>query len=387
MIYLFTATFPFGNAESFLEDEILYLSRKFDEVQIIPLSGGMFKKREVPSNCNVHTPIIKSRLQKLVRGLFHHKTFVTYMKDFFQRRCFCDRVRFREWCASYFNTNCALHDQYIRNLSLSPKDVCYFYWGKGLNPLSLFFSNDAKCVSRFHGEWDLWEETGHGYAPIRSILAKRLNLAVFISEKGESYFHKRYPYCETMVSRLGSRDMGIGTKSTDDHIRIVSCSAVYDLKRVPLIFESICRISNKKVIWTHLGDGPDFESLKEMVKSAPSNISVNLKGWISHEEVLAFYKNNPVDVFINLSTNEGIPVSIMEAISFDIPVVATNVGGTSEIVNDKTGILISANPTTEEASRAIQNVVIGNLNPRGFWDKYYNAEKNYYEFANIISNL
>lgn len=55
------------------------------------------------------------------------------------------------------------------------------------------------------------------------------------------------------------------------------------------------------------------------------------------------YSEHPVDVFINLSTNEGVPVSIMEAISFDIPIVATDVGGTSEIVTDETGILVSSN--------------------------------------------
>ena len=347
----------------------------------------MFKKRDVPSNCNVHTPIIKSRMQKLVRGLFHHKTFVIYVKDFFKKGCFCDRVKFREWCASYFNTNCALHDAYIRKLDLTPKDVCYFYWGKGLNPLSLFASNQAKCVSRFHGEWDLWEETGHGYAPIRSLLATRLNLAVFISEKGETYFRQRYPYCKTMVSRLGSRDMGTGTKSTDDCLRIVSCSAVYDLKRVPLIFETLCHIKDKEIIWTHLGDGPDFAELQELVKSAPSNLKIILPGWVTHEDVLNFYKKNPVDVFINMSTNEGIPVSIMEAISFDIPIVATNVGGNSEIVNENTGILISSNPTPEEASRAILRVLDIKLTPRVYRNKYYNAEQNYTEFANVLSDL
>ena len=48
--------------------------------------------------------------------------------------------------------------------------------------------------------------------------------------------------------------------------------------------------------------------------------------------MLDYYKNNIIDIFINLSASEGIPVSIMDAISFGIPCIATNVGGTGEIV-------------------------------------------------------
>jgi len=49
---------------------------------------------------------------------------------------------------------------------------------------------------------------------------------------------------------------------------------------------------------------------------------------LPHNDVLNYYASNPVDVFINTSSSEGLPVSIMEAMSFGIPVIATNVGGT-----------------------------------------------------------
>lgn len=41
-----------------------------------------------------------------------------------------------------------------------------------------------------------------------------------------------------------------------------------------------------------------------------------------------------------MSDSEGIPVSIMEAMSFGIPVIARNVGGMSEIVNEENGLLL-----------------------------------------------
>ena len=60
-------------------------------------------------------------------------------------------------------------------------------------------------------------------------------------------------------------------------------------------------------------------------------------------------------MFINVSSTEGIPVSIMEAMSFGIPVIATAVGGTPEIVNNENGYLLSKDPSAKELAEVIQN--------------------------------
>lgn len=56
---------------------------------------------------------------------------------------------------------------------------------------------------------------------------------------------------------------------------------------------------------------------------------VELTVLLGNQLVYDFYRNNDVDVFVNLSESEGIPVSIIETISFGVPVVATDVGGNS----------------------------------------------------------
>ena len=62
--------------------------------------------------------------------------------------------------------------------------------------------------------------------------------------------------------------------------------------------------------------------LKSKVDSFPDNIQVILKGWVPNKKVIEFYRTNPVNLFLNFSFQEGIPVSIMEAISFGIPILA-----------------------------------------------------------------
>lgn len=59
-------------------------------------------------------------------------------------------------------------------------------------------------------------------------------------------------------------------------------------------------------------------------------------------------------MFINVSSSEGLPVSIMEACSFGIPIIATNVGGTAEIVQaGVNGILLKEQFETEVLKQAI----------------------------------
>jgi glycosyltransferase involved in cell wall biosynthesis len=110
--------------------------------------------------------------------------------------------------------------------------------------------------------------------------------------------------------------------------------------------------------------------------------------------VLSWYAENNPSLFINVSTTEGIPVSIMEAMSFGIPVIATDVGGTSEIVNDGNGMLLPKNPEIS----LISNIILQfyNLNDETkiklkrevytSWANNFDAEKNYNDFLKNINH-
>jgi len=258
--------------------------------------------------------------------------------------------------------------------------------------LSLFWSNKCHFVSRFHGAWDLWEEDFDDYAPLRQQVVNHLEKAYFISKKGADYFKVKYPHANTQICRLGSRDFGNKNRTLGCVVKIVSCSTIYPLKRIPLIYKTVClfakRNSEKKVEWTHIGGGPNYSELELLTKGHNCiNLHINLVGLCNHDEVIEFYKKNDYSVFINLSTNEGVPVSIMEAISFNIPVIGTDVGGTSEIVTSLTGQLVSSDPSESEVAEAIEFLQTAGICPREFWMKYYNASTNYSSFAKELATL
>lgn len=389
-VFLFTAAFPFEQTESFLEEEIGYLCREFEQVVITPLYGSM-RTREVPDNCVVNSPILPSaKLRNYATALLPNRAFPLYAKEFFTHRVWSSARRLKSWLISYAQSCNILRSKSVKTIlsEATAEDVLYFYWGKGSNIIPLFYPGKYTSVGRFHGEWDLWEESCGGYAPLRDKLSKRLDLALFISERGKEYYETKYPGNPTALSRLGARDCGLGMRSDDGTLRILSCSTIYPLKRVPLILQAVKSLQGKDVEWTHIGGGPDLEAVQKMAAEANNpRLKINLMGQMSHDEVIEYYRTHRIDLFINLSTNEGIPVTIMEAISFGVPVIATNVGGTSEIVNDQTGILLAADPALDQILSAIEEIVHKTTDPRGYWEQYYNAEKNYTEFTRIIKSI
>ncbi|WP_331234215.1 glycosyltransferase family 4 protein [Natronorarus salvus] len=92
------------------------------------------------------------------------------------------------------------------------------------------------------------------------------------------------------------------------------------------------------------GDSTYERRLRRRVKGAGIEDRVHFLGWV--EEMPAYL--NSLDLFVLPSHNEGIPGSVREALSTGLPVVATDVGGTSEVViNGKTGILVQPGETSE----------------------------------------
>lgn len=129
------------------------------------------------------------------------------------------------------------------------------------------------------------------------------------------------------------------------------------------------------------GDGPLFDKLKK------ENPDIIFTGNLKHDEVMSLY--NSVDIFINPSYSEGLPTTVLEAGLMKCPVVATNVGGTGEIIEDKKeGIL--CNPTTQSIQEALEEM-IENKNRKQYGDKIHQKildkfawEKNAKKILDII---
>jgi colanic acid/amylovoran biosynthesis glycosyltransferase len=92
-----------------------------------------------------------------------------------------------------------------------------------------------------------------------------------------------------------------------------------------------------------IGDGPCHDDLKRLARDLGMNDHVEFVGAATQDDILPRLQR--ADVAVLSSSNEGMPVSLMEAAACGVPVVATAVGGIPELVRDGvTGLLAPPEP-------------------------------------------
>ena len=255
-------------------------------------------------------------------------------------------------------------------------------------------------ISRCHSI-DLYEERDKiGYLEYRQQLINLIDKIYCISFDGKKYLEGRYNCgLKCSIARLGSNNNGLFItqgKSDSKVFKLVTCSSLLTVKRLHLVIETLSQIKDLKIIWHHYGTGPLLEMLEQKAKKLPTNIDYEFKGYYNHTNLFKNYVNEKYDLLLNVSYIEGVPVSMMEAISMGIPIVGTNVGGVSEIVKDGyTGLLIDRDATIEEMVKCLcyfinmddSSYATMRKNCVEFWKNNYDCKENYRLFSEDIYKL
>ena len=259
-----------------------------------------------------------------------------------------------------------------------------------------------KIICRAHGG-DLFEERSSlkGKVLCRNFQLKYFENVFSVSKIGAEYLRKKYQSFQSkiQVSYLGSDEPKQLNEINKDLFTLVSCANIRDIKRVYIIAEALIYI-DFPMVWYHLGDqnldahnDPTIEVYKQNMLELKNNSNVQTiqLGQLANEEIFEFYRNTPCNLFISLSETEGIPVSMMEAISFGIPILSTDVGGCNEIVNHTTGILFPENISGKLVAKTISDFRYSTLNTdlnrikiKNFWEEFFNQNTNYSKFFEQI---
>lgn len=444
-VVLFTNTFPYGVGETFLEDEIPLLSEAFDRVIVYPLhmpdnpiSNGYSRgDRIAPYNFEVRPPLLdfdnKNRWKLLTKGLFCmswargfsyeliriFRNFLKGGKDAGVKERFKD-LRNSLWifCNYTLLLRAMLANRKaLRAIRADLDRVAYFYWGDKSAMLIPYLKQSVapgstKFVARFHGS-DLYENA-KGFLPYRRKIFKSLDYAIAISQNGAEYIRSNYAQWlhsqdALKIFPLGSMNpMPVPIMQHTRKFRIMSCSNVIPLKRVGMIAEALQQLGKNMstllelssqsingIEWVHFGDGPLLGEVKSKCNGLPSFMKVIFMGQQPHENVMDYYVRNRVDLLVQVSTSEGVPVSIMEAMSFGTPVVATNVGGVSEIVNNTNGTLLDRNLSVKNLADAIYSYLnmdeattdVKRQAAFSTWQENWNGASNYSAFAEFLKGL
>lgn len=244
-----------------------------------------------------------------------------------------------------------------------PIDLAYSYWFDvwGMGAVTLAGRGVGTVASRVH-RYDLYETLSPaGFHASKAHLGPKLDWLLPIGRSS----------AETAVQTFGVRPdrvhlapLGVSLPATTpggegDTVELVSCSHAVPVKRVDKIIDALAIAAEREpglhFHWTHLGGGPDLEALRDRASSLPGSVTADLPGAQDHDQVLAWFAGHPIDLFVNTSDSEGLPVTIMEAMAAGIPVLAPAVGDIADLVpqDGPGGWLLPVTPTPQQIADAL----------------------------------
>lgn len=96
---------------------------------------------------------------------------------------------------------------------------------------------------------------------------------------------------------------------------------------------------NSDIRFILVGNGPMETYLKQMVEKLGLDKVIKFEGFVSHEKIFEYYQKSTI--YVLPSYYEGLPTTLLEAMSSGIASIATNVQGNSELINDgDNGLLV-----------------------------------------------
>lgn len=221
-------------------------------------------------------------------------------------------------------------------------DACYAYLKH--------VKSDAKLVCFFHSNGRRFDMLLQSFPTLkhsfyRKVLAQRFDFVLrgleryaFIAKIGQENFLQENPWVDkskTVFFHNGIDDKAILPKERNDAFMYHLCTTgtVCQRKGQYLIIEAINRLESELKKQMHLslfGSGPDLGILEERVKEYGMENQVTFYGNVPNSEI--HEKLCQEDIFILMSNNEGLPISIIEAMRAGLPIISTPIAGIPEQV-------------------------------------------------------
>jgi glycosyltransferase involved in cell wall biosynthesis len=171
---------------------------------------------------------------------------------------------------------------------------------------------------------------------------------VWISQNGKRVFLSNHPQYAAKTSAVvnGITDMPHieVAPSTPHRFRMVTTGTVCERKGQYIIIEAMHCMKPEVLKDTHLtvmGIGADYSRLVSLVAEYGLEEHVTFLGNVPNAEVHQHLCAE--NIFVLMSRNEGLPISVIEAMRAGLPVISTRVDGIPEQVDERNGILIDPN--------------------------------------------
>lgn len=407
-LVILTNSFPYEGGEQFIESEVHYWAKVgFDNVYILPEISPTQVIRYFPKELIVLQRFEISSCSKLFILLFI-VFYSLFWKEIFYliKSNSLNIVNIINAVKAVFGTK-VREKQLKHSLKNIDGDILiYSYW----NDVDCYAACELKnknkikaVVSRSH-RYDLYEEFRENvYMPLKRQYSEKIDKVFLLTKSASNYYNRTYGYPNNVldVASLGVflPEKTLVYSKSGGVLRVLSVSNCIQIKRIDKIIDALdvfSKANHIEVRWTHIGNGVLLEKLKQHTKEVVGGnklLKYNFLGFLPNTEVKQLLSQQSFDLFINASESEGVPVSIMEAMSYSIPVIAPDVGGISDIVNDLNGKLLSSNPSVKEIADAMREVYYSSSYPSYRENAFlmvkenYNADSNYINFIKKLSQI
>lgn len=395
-ILFFTSSFPYGKGEGFLIPEISFLSERYEVIIAPTFPRGLRNKLFFKNVKNLNLPLIK--IKYLFYVLFYF--FKNPLK-------FIEIIR-KSVVKSIGKT--------FRNLALVPKaiymsekilkenNISFFYvhWLSSPSQLALLINLITKIPFGITGHrWDVIDNNNFD---------NKFNSAVFvrlISDKSVDLLSPEIK--DKYKNKINVIKMGVSipaykNKNYSKLLEIkkgVCVANLIPVKGIRYLIEAIYILKKEGIVikLDLIGDGELKEEIRNDINTKGLSQQIQMLGVLSHSEVLKKFDTGLYffcclpSVDLGNGLHEGIPVSLMEAMSYGIPCVSTKTGSISELIeNDFNGYLVR-----DKDANKIKEAIFSLINNEDDWKRfsensyktilgYFNKDLNNLKISNLIEN-
>lgn len=242
----------------------------------------------------------------------------------------------------------------------------------------------------------IWNPEFHLKNPFNSIIQKsvlkaiyrRADLVIAVSKSVKNFIDERIKVKENKVLVIPNAIEIDADLKNEHHSAGLLVGTIGSLNKqkgqIYLIraFEKVV-ISLPKARLEIVGDGPEKEKLRAEIKRLGLESKIQLLGKIDKpKKILKTW-----DLFVLPSLSETFGLVILEAFESGVPVIASNVGGLPELVqNEKTGLLVPP-ADSEKLAKAICYLLVEKKQRESLAKEAYEILKKHYDWSKIILEI
>jgi len=180
---------------------------------------------------------------------------------------------------------------------------------------------------------------------------------------------------------------------TNDQINITIVSRLVSHKNIEKIIRAISDLNNPLIYLNIIGDGPELNQLQKISLESNNKDNIIFHGKLNRDDINHIFLKS--DIYIQASNYEGLPHSLLEAMSYGIPVLCTPVGECKEIMgNEDRGYILDL-PVSKNNIKSKISEIIGEKNiankkgDRGkdFINEKYNLTNSFNLYKNLFTRL